>query len=213
MRVSAFLFVCFASLQDLTVESKLRGLVAKNGTSNVFSRDEDELKHVRLVSRETRKLQLVGYGGDASQGLSGLQECEGECSKNSQVSEVICKPVLVNVFEFGTVGCMLTLQFLLYFQCAGDLVCTQRKAYDPVPGCDGGEQFGQGVDFCVLATILNENAVGVPAPRQYTGSGLGLCDGESCSSKFCRCVYSFLFLTTIFVDSTQLINRRLRFGQ
>ena len=61
--------------------------------------------------------------------------------------------------------------------CLPTLVCWQRDAYEPVPGCSGGETDSSDADYCVRPTIshLGDNPT----------SKLGLCQGDCDSDKDC----------------------------
>lgn len=69
-------------------------------------------------------------------------------------------------------------------QCDPGLKCFQRDAYDPVPGCAGGENFGSGTDFCIKAGGGGgSNPSPTPPAPQLTwggggGGGLARCQGD-----------------------------------
>ncbi|CAB9527248.1 expressed unknown protein [Seminavis robusta] len=80
-------------------------------------------------------------------------------------------------------------------ECDKGLRCFKRNAHDPVPGCDGGESYNAGTDFCIpvggTGTGTGTTTISNPSPPSArasarNGGSMGLCDGDCDGDSDCQ---------------------------
>ena len=81
--------------------------------------------------------------------------------------------------------------------CVGDLICFQRNANEPVPGCIGAENDGSRTDYCVSPSSA-PSQTSEPKVQWSTIFPLARCQGETPQCHLCFNPYNLHWHTIVF---------------